>query len=228
MTDFKKNIKNHYIGSSGDKYHLIKRKLHDELIPWVSEVRAKKFERYIKDNDVILEYGAGAGWNLYKLKNKHKFAYDISSVNKDKYIKNNIKFIEVENEIPDDSFDVCICHHVLEHVPSPCDTISNIYKSLKKNGILILVVPFERDISTQININDINAHIFSWTPQTLSNLIMKCGFNINDVKVLRTGYDRYAAMLSHKLNMNELAYKIIRNTLQIIRPEKEIFIIAKK
>lgn len=39
---------------------------------------------------------------------------------------------------PDNSFDVCLCTQVLEHVPDPPKSIQEIYRVLKKDGLIFL------------------------------------------------------------------------------------------
>jgi len=48
----------------------------------------------------------------------------------------------------DDSFDVIICNHVLEHVPNDLQAMRELRRVLKKEGFAILQVPVSRDIKT--------------------------------------------------------------------------------
>ena len=44
---------------------------------------------------------------------------------------------------PDESFDIVICNHVLEHVPDDIKAMKEFYRVLKKNGWAILIVPMK-------------------------------------------------------------------------------------
>lgn len=44
--------------------------------------------------------------------------------------------------IPNDSFDVVVCTEVLEHTLNPFSAIVEIYRILKKDGVLLLTTPF--------------------------------------------------------------------------------------
>lgn len=46
--------------------------------------------------------------------------------------------------LPDDSFDVVLCSHVLEHVPNDAAAMREIQRVLKPGGWSVLMVPFER------------------------------------------------------------------------------------
>ncbi|TVR80869.1 MAG: SAM-dependent methyltransferase [Chitinophagaceae bacterium] len=44
-------------------------------------------------------------------------------------------------EFPDNSFDLIVCNHVLEHIPNDMIALSELYRVLKPNGIAMLQVP---------------------------------------------------------------------------------------
>ncbi len=50
----------------------------------------------------------------------------------------------------DQSFDLVIANHVLEHIPDDLKAMSEIYRVLKKGGIAILQVPYSETISATI------------------------------------------------------------------------------
>ncbi len=53
--------------------------------------------------------------------------------------------VDIQNmkEIEDESFDIWICFHVLEHVMDDRKALSELYRILKKDGIGILLVPID-------------------------------------------------------------------------------------
>lgn len=51
---------------------------------------------------------------------------------------------------PDNSFDVVICNHVLEHVKDDLRAMREIYRVLKKKGWAILQVPIDQSIETTL------------------------------------------------------------------------------
>lgn len=54
-----------------------------------------------------------------------------------------------------ESFDLVICNHVLEHIPDDNNAIKEIYRVLKKNGIAILNVPIYKNIYSTYSNPDI-------------------------------------------------------------------------
>lgn len=82
---------------------------------------------------------------------------------------------------PDNHFDVITINHVLEHVPQPAETIAEIRRILKHDGLLVIGVP---------NIGSIMAglkgkkwaslrpaeHVWHFAPATLKRLLLQGGF----------------------------------------------------
>lgn len=72
--------------------------------------------------------------------------YDYGS----KTIKMDLTDIKFDNE----SFDVIICNHVLEHIPNDAKAMSEMYRVLKKDGWALINVPI--DINREVTFEDIN------------------------------------------------------------------------
>lgn len=99
----------------------------------------------------VLDYGCGEGDFIGNLKTKIKYLYgvdvDISKVKKAKRKFPFVKFsvIKVGKDLPykDSFFDAAFMFHTLEHVDSEKRTINEIYRVLKKKGILYLASPYK-------------------------------------------------------------------------------------
>jgi len=70
------------------------------------------------------------------------------------FYKNIDKQIKTEDatafSFADQSFDVVIANHVLEHIPDDLKAMSEIFRVLKKGGVAILQVPYSETISESI------------------------------------------------------------------------------
>lgn len=164
--------------------------------------------------DNILEIGCGTGENLafYKDQFKFKNAYCIE-ISEEAY--NSIKekgimpFIKDVNkdDIPLDNniIDVVIFQEVIEHLYNSDLVMKEIYRVLKKNGILILSTPnlsswinrlvllfgyqpFSHDVSFIAGFGRIkfkeqtNGHIKSFTLKAMKEYLNHFGYNILEVK----------------------------------------------
>jgi SAM-dependent methyltransferase len=82
----------------------------------------------------------------------------------------------------DEAYDFVFCIEVLEHVPNPFGTLSEIHRVLKPRGVLILSVPnpyhFKEIIWNLLRIPDRQGHIYGWTRQTMTKLAEMNGFRL--------------------------------------------------
>ena len=99
--------------------------------------------RYLTSGKV-LEYGAGEGYLTKRIATTFSsYSYDISE-----YARKNIRKLspsstvfDKESEFPKDTMDGIICLHTLEHLKDPAATLKLFSSTLKKDGILLYVLP---------------------------------------------------------------------------------------
>lgn len=189
---------------------------------------------YFKDIDVdqdnrILEFGIGLGQNIYFF--KHAYGYDISEFSKQFCRSKGITMFDTLDDINDNSFDIILSAHCLEHLPNPLDNLQFLYKKLKKNGRLVVVLPFETHELKPPSGSwqpDIDNHLYVWNFRTINNLLTYAG-----LKVLSNTYNTVAGYdwLS-KLNFinDDLYFKIITflGQFSFLKPRKELRIVASK
>lgn len=147
-----------------------------------------KFEKYIENYDItLMDFGCGGGFLLDNFNVKDKIGFDINPYALDECNNKNIKTFNNLDNILDDSIDIIISNHAFEHIPDPYNILKILYKKLKINGKIIIVVPCEQpnEISFNFNKNDFNKHLFNWTPMTLANLLDFSGFHILEADTIR-------------------------------------------
>lgn len=84
-----------------------------------------------------------------KLKHLNYTTTDLNSPLAD--VKADICALPFENE----SFDVIICNHVLEHIPNDTKAMQELYRILSPGGMAILQVPYDADRKTTFEDNSI-------------------------------------------------------------------------
>lgn len=135
-----------------------------------------KFDKYINSNHSVIEFGCGGGYLLKNLNCKNKIGIEINSAAIEMAKKNNIVTITDIALVSDCWADVIISNHALEHVENPIIILKELYKKLKKKGTIIFVVP--QEFKNKYAENDINQHLYTWTPLNLGNLFKTAGFKI--------------------------------------------------
>ncbi len=152
----------------------------------------------------ILEVGVGQGFLLRMLRNKYPdariTAVDIS-VPFLTYVKSktaveclvanaeNLPFLE--------EFDLIVASDILEHVINPIDFLLSVNYSLKKNGVLILRVPYEDNMlqySRLLGGLHKYAHLRNFSTRNLKIILQQAGFDIQ-----RTHYDGYYSYSRRRL-----------------------------
>ncbi len=141
-----------------------------------------KFQKYIKPTDKVIEFGCGGGFLLKNITCKEKLGIEINDIAI--HFATTQNHINVYNDIDliqDEWADVIISNSALEHTLYPLDELKKLYKKLKKGGTIVFTVPCE-SITYKYVPNDINHHIYSWSPMAIGNLFTEAGFKVKESK----------------------------------------------
>ena len=219
----------HYRGDAGRRYQQEKRGVPERAIPWVAKLRAEKFQPLIKPTDVVVEFGVGQGWNLAQLRCAKRIGTDLEDFLPADLKLSGVEFVRDSTSLPNESADVVICHHVLEHVENPPEMLREAKRILKAGGYLLLYVPFEKEHRyRRYDPNEPNYHLYSWNVQTLSNLASSQGFQIEKAILGEFGFDRFASKWALQLGMGESGFRLIRQFAHLLRSGREVRLIARK
>ena len=85
---------------------------------------------------------------------------------------------------PNEFFDAISLWDVLEHLPDPSESLQEIYRILKKDGVLVIRVPNLNSWDAKIFKSswaglDAPRHLYVFQPESLSQLLDKTKFDIN-------------------------------------------------
>jgi len=175
-----KNASDHYLGEKGKVYF----ELYEQGSKDAGWLNARKFAPWIQLNDVVLDFGCGNGGILANLNCKTRYGIEINPYAREVANKRGFDVYEDLTNISDHSITKVISNHALEHVKNPLQTLIDLRKKLTDDGMLILCLPFDdwriRNISAN---NDINHHLFTWSPLLLRNLLTEAGYDTDKVWV---------------------------------------------
>ena len=170
MHQDKDKVVNHYQDDYFNKYQR-------DLGEFGGRANAFMFDQYITPADeVVLDFGCGGGFLLKNLHCSRKVGIEINPVARDFCIQaNGITCYESLEYIPDESIDVVISSHCLEHTTNPFEIISALYDKLKNKGKIVIVVPLDSYRYAWVP-RDINNHLYSFSPMNLGNILQGAGF----------------------------------------------------
>jgi SAM-dependent methyltransferase len=205
-----------------------------------------KIKNDLPKNPKVLEVGCGDGFFLKALVNlnftKKVFGIEPSSkmvLEADPILRGKIKIdIFKPNLFPENSFDLILCFHTLDHMFDPEKFVFSARRMLKKNGYVVVVVHDTEGLSVKLfgeksAIFDVE-HIYLFNKKTLSEIFARNGYEIVQVSDLVNGYPlNYWMRMSGLPKIIKRYAEIFLNTLglnkkEISIPAGNIALIAKK
>jgi SAM-dependent methyltransferase len=149
---------------------LISTHYDDEYFDWQASLgefggwaNQSKFVEYISSNSRVLDFGCGGGFLLENIKCSKKIGVEVNPSAVETARKKGIEVFTKVEDVPDEYVDVIISNNALEHTLQPLEELKALYKKLKVGGKVIFVVPCE-SIIYSYKPNDINHHLYSWSP----------------------------------------------------------------
>ena len=144
----------------------------------------KFFAPYISESDSVLEFGSGGGYLLAALHCREKVGVEINPVARGEAAKNGIETYSAPMELCGRAFDRVISSHCLEHVANPYESLCQVRDLLRKDGRLVLLLPLDDWRSQPWVGPDNDAHLYTWTPRLLGNLLVAAGFDPIMIKTI--------------------------------------------
>jgi len=219
-----KGSNQHYVGGAGWDYfeHFGQQLLSDE----VNAEKAAKINKYLAPAKSLVDFGCSAGRITKLLKAEEKIGVEISPTAAAAAQQAGIEIVGDVSLLPDKSFDAVVSHHALEHVENPFGVLQQFRRILKPGGQLILVVPGEVGWYKRNRVwrEEVNKHLFAWTPLTLGNLATAAGFRVSIAKSLRYEHESRFMRPVQKFRATKRLMGLLR---QIFQGETEVLLVAR-
>jgi len=193
------------------------------------KIRARTFIPYIDERHDVLDFGCGGGFVLDAISCRQKIGVEINPTARDAANEKGVKCFESLESISDSSVDVVISNHCLEHLGQPIETLLGLRRVLKEGGRLIIVVPID-DWRNQMEVveDDVDFHLYTWTPKLLGNMVTLAGYRLDAVKI----WVQYQPVLRFLPNLYESIpgwlFNLIMRTHSALRRRREIVAVALK
>ena len=163
------------------------------------------FDQY-RTTGNILDVGCGRGWLLDVAMEKgwNAFGTEFSNIAIEKCRKKGIKMqagvLRIDDYEPE-QFDVIVLIEVIEHINYPIEELQNIYKLLRKGGLLYITTPnfnsyLRYQLKAKYNIIEYPEHLSYYTKRTLYNVLHQTGFEKIKLEATGISLSRYQASTS--------------------------------
>lgn len=184
---------------------------------------SNKFKSFVNPEDAVLDFGCGGGFVLNTLNCKKRVGIEINPHAQKQLKSFGIQVNDSFRDLKSEEFDIVLSNSALEHVDNPLDVLAQAHRVLKKGGKLMFSVPHE-DLSYSFHKNDINQHLFTWSPMSIGNLIQKAGFEIKQVKVTKYIQPPFASIIYKILGLQGYKFfgRIYRFLRKCITPIKKM------
>jgi SAM-dependent methyltransferase len=157
---------------------------------------ARRFRPFVKADDVCLDFGCGGGRVLRHLEVGRQIGVEPNRVAADIARERGVEVFPTLQDVGTETADVIISNHALEHCRAPFQELGGMWRVLKPNGRLVLMLPLEDWRRTRrFRQEDKNHHLFAWTPLLIGNLVTDAGFRISSITVVRHAYPSGAGLL---------------------------------
>ena len=181
-----------YIGVAGAAYAAWQLHATEALSAEV----ARRFRPFVSPADVCVDFGCGGGGALAGLDVGRRIGVEPNEMPRRVAASRGIEVVSSLGEIGAASVDVVISNHALEHCREPFRELVDMKRVLRPRGRVVLILPLEDwRRSRRFHPNDINHHLFGWTPLLIGNLVTEAGFHVQEISILRHAYPPGAGVL---------------------------------
>jgi SAM-dependent methyltransferase len=149
-----------------------------------AEIELTKFEPWVGPGDVVVDFGCGAGHLLELLQVRRRVGIEPNRAARDAARSRGLEVVASPAEIPDGQASVVISNHALEHALAPWHELRELHRILEPGGRLVLWLPLDDWRTQRRPREDVNHHLYGWTPLLLRNLLDEAGFEVELARVV--------------------------------------------
>ncbi len=198
-------------------------------------IQSEYFRPFCNESLNILDFGCGDGTILRSLPAKTHFGIEVNT--------RCIEQIHFDNEttgprldvrsdirsIDDESIDVVISNHALEHTLQPAETLIHLKRVLRRGGTLVLVTPFDdwrQKPNRTWRPDDADNHLFTWSPLNIGNLVHEAGFTVDHSRLVSRAWSPKLFWIHRHFGAR--AFDAACRAFAWVKNRREVFTLARK
>ena len=174
-------------------------------VKWIKENINKMWDddllKKAKLQHNFLDIGGGNGIFAYEFQDKEWKSHVVDPNENGKFIESTLKILFVQSyykqKLFNVKFDLISLVFVLEHLNNPINLLTKVKEDMTNNSLLYIEVPDAICFNKKPEDDDIfnSCHLWMFSPNTLTPLLDRCGFEIFCLGRIKTKRDHYALMV---------------------------------
>ena len=189
-------------------------------------VDASVFQRYIAPGDAVVDFGCGTGALLAALESGPKFGVEVNAAARSEAGEAGITVVAATGELADESVDVVISNHALEHVLDPLAELGGLGRVLKPGGRIVLRLPLDDWRTQRDEADDGNHHLYAWTPRLIANLLREAGFHVERAEVVTYAWPPRSAELVDRLPRR--LFDLLARVTAVALRRRQLLVVARR
>lgn len=145
------------------------------------KANAYKFKGTVIPSDTVIDFGCGGGYLLKQLDCSRRIGIEPNAAAHKQVMENGVELFtspaDALAKLGEQVADVIVSNNALEHTLHPLAELKSLHPLLKNQGKIHFVVPCET-IKLQWEPNDLNYHLYSWSPMNIGNLFTEAGYDV--------------------------------------------------
>ncbi|MCA9186977.1 MAG: class I SAM-dependent methyltransferase [Pirellulaceae bacterium] len=178
-----------YRGERGTQYF---REKFGDAMEFGRLLQLDYFRPFCSEARDLVDFGSAHGLALRRLPAKSRTGIEVNPAARKRCAELaekegiRVRQYDVLEDVPNESADIVISNHCLEHVPRPLDALCLIRRILRPGGQLVIVTPYDdcRSVKNRVwRERDPDYHLYTWSPMNLGNLVHAAGLDCQSVTV---------------------------------------------
>jgi SAM-dependent methyltransferase len=217
-----KSVGSHYRGQRGEEYF----DWQGSGAELQAAIERTKFAPHVSEADTVVDFGCGAGALLATLPLGEGIGVEPNPPARRVAEARGIRVVATTRELEDAIADVVISNHALEHTLAPLDELRELRRVLKPGGRLVLWLPLDDWRTQREPDEDVNHHLYTWTPLLLHNLLEEAGFEVRECRVVTHAWPRYYPILFRRLPRR--AFDVLARAWAVLRRRRQVMALAER
>lgn len=194
--DAKPEVSSHYLGEAGEEY--TRQRLRNPA-PSKYKMALPHFAPYLEPSQTVLDFGCGAGGLLALVEPRvaHADGLEVNPAAAELARERTgcRVFASLDELPPDQTYDLILSNHVLEHIRDVCSTLERLRPHLRPGGRFVTMLPindYRDSYHRGWSHEDVDRHLQTWPPRLFANVLYESGYEVEECRVI---YSRWAPSL---------------------------------